>query len=149
MLDVIVAIGSSSESNLRRKRESARATETNKEQQGFELMSYFLQWERRRISAVRIILRKEDKQLHLSSRWFDKIKFSSWFGAFLELAAGLAMETSKVKTVVRNQAHTVEAGVHLWSLGVLTAAGCGIGSVHEVVRSNLLVDPSEVEEGEM
>ncbi|KZV17121.1 ATP binding protein isoform 1 [Dorcoceras hygrometricum] len=45
--------------------------------------------------------------------------------------------------------HTVAAGVHLWSLGVLTAAGCGIGSVHEVVRSNLLVDPSEVEEGEM
>ncbi|KZV40507.1 hypothetical protein F511_12489 [Dorcoceras hygrometricum] len=32
---------------------------------------------------------------------------------------------------------------------VLTAAGCGIGSVHEVVRSNLLVVPSEVEEGEM
>ncbi|KZV36126.1 hypothetical protein F511_16762 [Dorcoceras hygrometricum] len=45
--------------------------------------------------------------------------------------------------------HTVAAGVHLWSLGVLTAAGCGIGSVHEVVRSNLLVDPSKVEEGEM
>ncbi|KZV19063.1 hypothetical protein F511_13979 [Dorcoceras hygrometricum] len=45
--------------------------------------------------------------------------------------------------------HTVAAVVHLWSLGVLTAAGCGIGSVHEVVRSNLLVDPSEVEEGEM
>ncbi|KZV50760.1 hypothetical protein F511_25622 [Dorcoceras hygrometricum] len=45
--------------------------------------------------------------------------------------------------------HTVEAGVHLWSLGVLTAADCGIGSVHEVVRSNLLVEPSEVEEGEM
>ncbi|KZV54038.1 protein N-terminal asparagine amidohydrolase-like [Dorcoceras hygrometricum] len=39
--------------------------------------------------------------------------------------------------------------VHLWSLGVLTAAGCGIGSVHEVVRSNLLVEPSEVEEGEI
>ncbi|KZV39858.1 hypothetical protein F511_29895 [Dorcoceras hygrometricum] len=39
--------------------------------------------------------------------------------------------------------------VHLWSLGVLTAAGCGIGSVHAVVRSNLLVEPSEVEEGEM
>ncbi|KZV38446.1 hypothetical protein F511_41422 [Dorcoceras hygrometricum] len=32
---------------------------------------------------------------------------------------------------------------------VLTAAGCGIGSVHAVVRSNLLVEPSEVEEGEM
>ncbi|KZV45997.1 cysteine protease [Dorcoceras hygrometricum] len=45
--------------------------------------------------------------------------------------------------------HTVEAVVHLWSLGVLTAAGCGIGSVHAVVRSNLLVEPSEVEEGEM
>ncbi|KZV54120.1 GDSL esterase/lipase-like [Dorcoceras hygrometricum] len=45
--------------------------------------------------------------------------------------------------------HTVEAVVHLRSLGVLTAAGCGIGSVHAVVRSNLLVEPSEVEEGEM
>ncbi|KZV38888.1 hypothetical protein F511_43773 [Dorcoceras hygrometricum] len=45
--------------------------------------------------------------------------------------------------------HTVAAVVHLRSLGVLTAAGCGIGSVHEVVRSNLLVEPSEVEEGEM
>ncbi|KZV41260.1 hypothetical protein F511_41487 [Dorcoceras hygrometricum] len=45
--------------------------------------------------------------------------------------------------------HTVEAVVHLWSLGVLTAVGCGIGSVHVVVRSNLLVEPSEVEEGEM
>ncbi|KZV26901.1 hypothetical protein F511_40247 [Dorcoceras hygrometricum] len=39
--------------------------------------------------------------------------------------------------------------MHLRSLGVLTAAGCGIGSVHAVVRSNLLVEPSEVEEGEM
>ncbi|KZV55610.1 hypothetical protein F511_32341 [Dorcoceras hygrometricum] len=28
--------------------------------------------------------------------------------------------------------HTVEAGVHLWSLGVLTAAGWGVGSVHEL-----------------
>ncbi|KZV34435.1 hypothetical protein F511_23409 [Dorcoceras hygrometricum] len=45
--------------------------------------------------------------------------------------------------------HTVEAVVHLRSLGVLTAAGCGIGSVHAVVRSNLLVEPSEVEEVEM
>ncbi|KZV41806.1 hypothetical protein F511_20779 [Dorcoceras hygrometricum] len=96
---------------------------------------------------------------------------------FMESAAGLAMKTSKVESTVRNQAeaklntkptadfpvqarrrkthvyvfsHTVEAVVHLWSLGVLTAAGCGIGSVHEVVRSNLLVvEPSEVEEGEM
>ncbi|KZV28754.1 TMV resistance protein N-like [Dorcoceras hygrometricum] len=39
--------------------------------------------------------------------------------------------------------------VHLRSLGVLIAAGCGIGSVHAVVRSNLLVEPSEVEEGEI
>ncbi|KZV38009.1 hypothetical protein F511_10230 [Dorcoceras hygrometricum] len=45
--------------------------------------------------------------------------------------------------------HTAEDVVHLWSLEVLTAAGCGIGSVHAVVRSNLLVEPSEVEEGEM
>ncbi|KZV35846.1 hypothetical protein F511_36558 [Dorcoceras hygrometricum] len=45
--------------------------------------------------------------------------------------------------------HTAAAVVHLRSLGVLTAAGCGIGSVHAVVRSNLLVEPSEVEEGEM
>ncbi|KZV17284.1 hypothetical protein F511_25556 [Dorcoceras hygrometricum] len=29
--------------------------------------------------------------------------------------------------------HTVEVVVHLRSLGVLTAAGCGIGSVHEVI----------------
>ncbi|KZV17976.1 hypothetical protein F511_40774 [Dorcoceras hygrometricum] len=119
---------------------------------------------------------------------------------FMESAAGLAMETSKVESAksalmssqsaVGNQqtkkaagalsiddissdviiqhvatvisrklstdekssakvSHTVEAVVHLRSLGVLTAAGCGIGSVHEVVRSNLLVEPSEVEEGEM
>ncbi|KZV25178.1 vesicle-fusing ATPase [Dorcoceras hygrometricum] len=45
--------------------------------------------------------------------------------------------------------HTVAAVVHLRSLGVLTAAGCGIGSVHAVVRSNLLVESSEMEEGEM
>ncbi|KZV50135.1 hypothetical protein F511_21284 [Dorcoceras hygrometricum] len=45
--------------------------------------------------------------------------------------------------------HTVAAVVHLRSLGILTAAGCGIGSIHAVVRSNLLVEPSEVEEGEI
>ncbi|KZV37584.1 hypothetical protein F511_42642 [Dorcoceras hygrometricum] len=44
--------------------------------------------------------------------------------------------------------HTVAAYVHLWSLGVLAAAGCGIGSVHAMCRSNLLVEPSEEEEGE-
>ncbi|KZV49281.1 hypothetical protein F511_39076 [Dorcoceras hygrometricum] len=59
------------------------------------------------------------------------------------------VQARRRKTHVYVVSHTVEAGVHLWSLGVLTAAGCGIGSVHEVVRSNLLVEPSEVEEGEM
>ncbi|KZV25117.1 hypothetical protein F511_30231 [Dorcoceras hygrometricum] len=80
---------------------------------------------------------------------------------FMESAVELAMETSKVisaalpvqarrrKTHVYVVSHTSAAVVHLWSLGVLTAAGCGIGSVHAVVRSNLLVEPSEVEEGEM
>ncbi|KZV17975.1 hypothetical protein F511_40773 [Dorcoceras hygrometricum] len=55
------------------------------------------------------------------------------------------------ETLVQLQyfSHTVEAVVHLRSLGVLTAAGCGIGSVHEVVRSDLLVEPFEVEEGEI
>ncbi|KZV17897.1 hypothetical protein F511_06824 [Dorcoceras hygrometricum] len=45
--------------------------------------------------------------------------------------------------------HTATAVVQLRSLGVLTAAGCGIGSVHAFVRSNLLLEPSEVEEGEI
>ncbi|KZV24339.1 ATP-binding cassette transporter [Dorcoceras hygrometricum] len=44
---------------------------------------------------------------------------------------------------------SVGATTTMWSLGVLTAAGRGIGSVHVVVGSNLLVEPSEVEEGEM
>ncbi|KZV38802.1 protein SUPPRESSOR OF npr1-1, CONSTITUTIVE 1-like [Dorcoceras hygrometricum] len=33
--------------------------------------------------------------------------------------------------------HTVAAVVYLWSLGVLTAAGCGIGSVHELTGFSL------------
>ncbi|KZV58593.1 hypothetical protein F511_11885 [Dorcoceras hygrometricum] len=33
-----------------------------------------------------------------------KLKFSSWFSSSLYTAAGLAMETSKVESVVRNQA---------------------------------------------
>ncbi|KZV17282.1 ABC transporter C family member 13-like [Dorcoceras hygrometricum] len=32
------------------------------------------------------------------------MKFSRWFGAFMESAAGLAMETSRVESAVRNQA---------------------------------------------
>ncbi|KZV21403.1 hypothetical protein F511_18569 [Dorcoceras hygrometricum] len=77
-----------------------------------------------------------------------------------ESADGLVLMTSSVTSSysadgLRDQSqesavsHTVDAVVHLWSLGVLTAAGCGIGSVHAVVRSNLLVEPSEVEEGEI
>ncbi|KZV15603.1 eukaryotic translation initiation factor 2A [Dorcoceras hygrometricum] len=55
------------------------------------------------------------------------------------------VQARRRKTHVYVVSHTVEAVVHLWSLGVLTAAGCGIGSVHAVVRSNLLVEPSELE----
>ncbi|KZV21187.1 cysteine protease [Dorcoceras hygrometricum] len=63
--------------------------------------------------------------------------------------AQIPVQARRRKTLVYVVSHTVEAVVHLRSLGVLTAAGCGIGSVHAVVRSNLLVEPSEVEEGEM
>ncbi|KZV33484.1 hypothetical protein F511_34836 [Dorcoceras hygrometricum] len=65
------------------------------------------------------------------------------------VASFVPVQARRRKTHVYVVSHTVAAVVHLWSLGVLTAAGCGIGSVHEVVRSNLLVDPSEVEEGEI
>ncbi|KZV41868.1 hypothetical protein F511_16812 [Dorcoceras hygrometricum] len=54
------------------------------------------------------------------------------------------VQARRRKTHVYVVSHTVAAVVHLWSLGVLTAAGCGIGSVHDAVRSNLLVEPSEV-----
>ncbi|KZV55467.1 endo-1 family protein [Dorcoceras hygrometricum] len=66
-----------------------------------------------------------------------------------EKTGRVPVQARRRKTHVYVVSHTVEAVVHLWSLGVLTAAGCGIGSVHAVVRSNLLVEPSEVEEGEM
>ncbi|KZV46239.1 hypothetical protein F511_08682 [Dorcoceras hygrometricum] len=43
-------------------------------------------------------------------------------------------------SAVAQISHTVATGVHLWSLGVLTAAGCGIGLVHELsVSGSLLV----------
>ncbi|KZV13762.1 hypothetical protein F511_45077 [Dorcoceras hygrometricum] len=59
-------------------------------------------------------------------------------------------ESDKKPAKKRTQSVTqLRLFVHLRNLGVLTAAGCGIGSVHAVVRSNLLVEPSEVEEGEM
>ncbi|KZV51732.1 hypothetical protein F511_11420 [Dorcoceras hygrometricum] len=53
------------------------------------------------------------------------------------------------RRIVQTSVTQLRLFVHLRSLGVLTAAGCGIGSVHAVVRSNLLMEPSEVEEGEM
>ncbi|KZV55640.1 hypothetical protein F511_26804 [Dorcoceras hygrometricum] len=64
---------------------------------------------------------------------------------------GYIFEATQIEEACVNYrvSHTVAAVVHLWSLGVLTAAGCGIGSVHAVVRSNLLVEPSEVEERKM
>ncbi|KZV26428.1 hypothetical protein F511_14506 [Dorcoceras hygrometricum] len=79
-----------------------------------------------------------------------KLLFTS--RCYLEIAIAkrcLPVQARRRKTHVYVVSHTVEAVVHLWSLGVLTAAGCGIGSVHAVVRSNLLVEPSEVEEGDM
>ncbi|KZV55507.1 Transducin family protein [Dorcoceras hygrometricum] len=39
---------------------------------------------------------------------------------------------------IEEVSHTVAAGVHLWSLGVLAAAGCGIGSVHEFAAAKFL-----------
>ncbi|KZV17503.1 hypothetical protein F511_41181 [Dorcoceras hygrometricum] len=42
------------------------------------------------------------------------------------------VQARRRKTLVYVVSHIVAAVVHLWSLGVLTAAGCGIGSVHEV-----------------
>ncbi|KZV23053.1 pectinesterase [Dorcoceras hygrometricum] len=87
--------------------------------------------------------------------------YESWMTTAERNSNGESDEV-KLSTIIRERAllqltvelelafsHTVEAVVHLRSLGVLTAAGCGIGSVHAVVRSNLLVEPSEVEEGEM
>ncbi|KZV48691.1 hypothetical protein F511_16890 [Dorcoceras hygrometricum] len=66
-------------------------------------------------------------------------------GSAIEEVFVLPVQARRRKTHVYVVSHTVEAVVHLWSLGVLTAAGCGIGSVHAVVRSNILVEPSEVE----
>ncbi|KZV53555.1 ruvB-like 2 [Dorcoceras hygrometricum] len=60
-----------------------------------------------------------------------------------------AQKTMRRRVEIQKSVTQLRLFVHLRSLGVLTAAGCGIGSVHAVVRSNLLVEPSEVEEGEM
>ncbi|KZV15582.1 hypothetical protein F511_41293 [Dorcoceras hygrometricum] len=46
--------------------------------------------------------------------------------------------------------HTVAAGVHLWSLRVHTSAACVGGCLQMCCNhQSLLVEPSEVEEGEM
>ncbi|KZV55940.1 Chromatin remodeling complex subunit-like protein isoform 1 [Dorcoceras hygrometricum] len=75
----------------------------------------------------------------------DVITISSW------LSADEAKRERRSNVVLKIQQSVTQLRlfVHLRSLGVLTAAGCGIGSVHAVVRSNLLVEPSEVEEGEI
>ncbi|KZV39122.1 hypothetical protein F511_15349 [Dorcoceras hygrometricum] len=74
---------------------------------------------------------------------------SQFIGERISKRLSVPIQARRRKTHVYVVSHTVAAVVHLRSLGVLTAAGCGIGSVHAVVRSNLLVEPSEVEEGEM
>ncbi|KZV50961.1 MAP kinase phosphatase 2 [Dorcoceras hygrometricum] len=56
---------------------------------------------------------------------------SSWY-LELAIAKRFPVQARRRKTLVYVVSHTVEAGVHLWSLGVLTAAGCGIGSVHKL-----------------
>ncbi|KZV45103.1 hypothetical protein F511_10134 [Dorcoceras hygrometricum] len=67
----------------------------------------------------------------------------------IQMAKATRSLQKKRTQVLFSCCHTVAAVVQLRSLGVLTAAGCGIGSVHAVVRSNLLVEPFKVEEGEM
>ncbi|KZV29843.1 hypothetical protein F511_43016 [Dorcoceras hygrometricum] len=86
-----------------------------------------------------------------SSRKIHPVESSIESAVAMNTVASFAYPVaSSTHPVASFVSHTVEAVVNLWSLGVLTAAGCGIGSVHEVVRSNLLVvDPSEVEEGEI
>ncbi|KZV35252.1 inactive leucine-rich repeat receptor-like protein kinase [Dorcoceras hygrometricum] len=80
----------------------------------------------------------------------SSIQSRAYMNQLLLLNQSLALHpVAKIQTQERRISHTVAAVVHLRSLGVLTAAGCGIGSVHAVVRSNLLVETSEVEEGEM
>ncbi|KZV38765.1 hypothetical protein F511_27998 [Dorcoceras hygrometricum] len=86
-------------------------------------------------------LQKKRTQVLFSCRYFTEERCTKM--------ERIPVQARRRKTHVYVVSHTVEAVVHLWSLGVLTAAGCGIGSVHAVVRSNLLVEPSEVEEGEM
>ncbi|KZV41215.1 hypothetical protein F511_38260 [Dorcoceras hygrometricum] len=46
--------------------------------------------------------------------------------------SAVPVQARRRKTLVYVVSHTVAAVVHFWSLGVLTAAGCGIGSVHEL-----------------
>ncbi|KZV53444.1 disease resistance protein-like [Dorcoceras hygrometricum] len=60
---------------------------------------------------------------------------------------------TKQSTAIREElslSHTVAAGVHLWSLGVHTSAACVGGCLQMCCNhQSLLVEPSEVEEGEM
>ncbi|KZV34377.1 hypothetical protein F511_19326 [Dorcoceras hygrometricum] len=96
-----------------------------------------------------LYLFKNIEVLHLQSIISSEQKFRKPFKRALAADLLVILISYGPSSGIRAVSHTVEAVVHLRSLGVLTAAGCGIGSVHAVVRSNLLVEPSEVEEGEM
>ncbi|KZV33684.1 TMV resistance protein N-like [Dorcoceras hygrometricum] len=84
------------------------------------------------------------KQLTIYERWMSTAELNSNGESDKKHAKGKDTNTVPLSSVTQ-----LRLFVHLRSLGVLTVAGCGIGSVHAVVRSNLLVEPSEVEEGEM
>ncbi|KZV42457.1 hypothetical protein F511_38596 [Dorcoceras hygrometricum] len=99
---------------------------------------------------------KEDdqQQLYLSSSWFTINVQQLVWPKINQLEHNQPADDEDQLQALKSKVNQLSVTqlrlfVHLRSLGVLTAAGCGIGSVHAVVRSNLLVEPSEVEEGEM
>ncbi|KZV26745.1 hypothetical protein F511_20914 [Dorcoceras hygrometricum] len=113
--------------------------------------------ERREVGATTILWQKYiEYTVHQQrEKWTDRrsnrppLEKSFSRESIAESRLAFPVQARRRKTHVYVVSHTVEAVVHLRSLGVLTAAGCGIGSVHAVVRSNLLVEPFEVEEGEI
>ncbi|KZV57312.1 hypothetical protein F511_38210 [Dorcoceras hygrometricum] len=83
-------------------------------------------------SAAVVVIKSAAKQLTNYQRWMSTTELNS--------NGESDKKPAKEKDTI---SHTAAAVVHLRSLGVVTTAGCGIGSVHAVVRSNLLVEPSE------